>query len=125
MAAETIQLAGQHSGVTTAHLAGHIPPQEPRYTFYTLAPGGSTPTDVKTVFIYTCPPSSKVKDRMVYAASRRVVVNLAEQEASLSLDKKLEGAGPEDFPEDVLESEFAVKKEESKAFARPKRPGRR
>lgn len=112
-------------GVAAAELGGKLHATDPRYCFYTLEAGGGG-ENVRTVFIYTCPTGSKVKERMVYASSRNMVVRLAEAKVGLKLDKKLEGSGPDDFTEDVLVGEFAAPKvEEKKAFARPKRPGRR
>lgn len=77
------------------------------------------------LFIYTCPSASKIKERMVYAASRANVVALAERDAGIVIAKRLEGTGPDDFDEKSLAAEFVEHKEETKGFARPKRPGRR
>lgn len=58
----------------------------PRYSFYRHAtPDGQQPI----VFIYTCPPASKVKERMVYAASRGFAVYLAEKEAGIPIAKRV------------------------------------
>lgn len=75
--------------------------------------------------MYSCPTASKIKERMVYAASRAGILNLAEQDAGLTINKKLEASSPTEWTEDVLASEFAEHKVETKTFARPKRPGRR
>ena len=77
------------------------------------------------MFIYTCPSSSRIKERMMYASSRARLISIAETSAGLTIDKKLEGSDPNEFTEEVLSKEFEVQKEESKGFARPKRPGRR
>ena len=86
---------------------------------------GATETEPKVIFIYTCPSQSKIKERMMYASSRARVVSLAESEAGLEIAKRLEGSEPGEFTQDVLAKEFEVRKEESKGFARPKRPGRK
>ena len=75
--------------------------------------------------MYSCPTGSKIKERMVYAASRARILAIAEQEAGLTISKKLEASNPDEWTEDVLASEFAEKKVETKGFARPKRPGRK
>ena len=41
------------------------------------------------VFIYTCPSTSKIKERMVYASSRSSIISMAEQ-AGLTIAKKVE-----------------------------------
>ena len=41
------------------------------------------------VFIYTCPSTSKIKERMVYASSRSSIISMAEQ-AGLKIAKKVE-----------------------------------
>ncbi|KAF2156732.1 actin monomer binding protein-like protein [Myriangium duriaei CBS 260.36] len=124
VATETLELDSSKDGVAPGALAGALSPQDPRYSFYTYAPPSES--EAKIIFIYTCPSSSKIKERMVYAASKTYVLkSLAEGEAGLTVVKSLEGAGPEDFAEETLRSEFVQKAEESKGFARPKRPGRR
>ena len=45
--------------------------------------------DGDVVFIYTCPPGSKVKDRMVYACSVRGVMAAANTEAGLEVTKRV------------------------------------
>lgn len=41
------------------------------------------------VFIYTCPTSSKIREKMLYASCRSSVVTAAEHEAALNIDKKV------------------------------------
>ena len=82
---ETIVLAGAPvSSVGAGDLAQHISNSEPRYSIYKYPHSGGS----ATIFIYTCPTATKVKDRMVYASSRRSAEVLAEQGAGLKLDKK-------------------------------------
>lgn len=50
---------------------------------------------------------------------------MAEQEAGLTVAKKLEASDPSEWTEEVLGAEFQEKAIETKGFARPKRPGRR
>ena len=112
--------------VAPGGLKGEISSEDPRYTFYGYKADGA---ELAVLFIYTCPSASKIKERMVYAAGRAGVVSLAEGEAGLTLARRMEGSGPDDFSEDALRAEFATSatenKVESKGFARPKRPGRR
>ena len=116
---ETLLLDSVQEDVAPAQLSSAIPSSEPRYAFYKY------PSIPGALFIYTCPTGSKIKARMMYAATRARLVNVSETEAGLQIAKKLEGSDPDEFTEEVLAREFEVKKEESKGFARPKRPGRR
>lgn len=62
---------------------------------------------------------------MVYASSRSWAVKVAETQAGLTVEKKLELSEPEDISESSIEEEFKPKVEVKKAFDRPKRPGRK
>lgn len=90
------------------------PESHPQYTLY-KSPSG-------VVFIYTCPSGSKIKERMLYAASRRVL--LSNIEKSITVAKTVD-VGDEDLDLDEVVSE----KKETTAkgglrFKRPTRPGR-
>jgi hypothetical protein len=41
------------------------------------------------VFIYTCPSSSKIRERMLYSSSKAGVITAAENEASVTVIKKV------------------------------------
>lgn len=41
------------------------------------------------VFIYTCPTSSKIREKMLYASCRSSVVAAAENDAALNINKKV------------------------------------
>ncbi|KAK8159162.1 twinfilin-1 [Phyllosticta citrichinensis] len=119
---ETITLVSATAGCTAAALSTSIAADEPRYSFYRhKTDAGAAPI----LFIYTCPGTSKVKERMVYAASRGFVVSLAETTAELPIAKRLEFTSPEDIGPDAIDEEFAPKEEKKTGFAKPKRPGRR
>ncbi|KAG8627378.1 hypothetical protein KVT40_004861 [Elsinoe batatas] len=118
---ETLEVEKVEDGVGVGEVQGYISKTEPRYAFY----GYEVDGEVKVVFLYTCPSGSKIKERMVYAASRIGVVKMAESELGVVIAKKLEGSSPEDFGGEAIKAEFVMRQEESKGFARPKRPGRR
>lgn len=119
-ATETLCLVGAES-TTLAGLARAISPSEPRYSFYRHDDAAGS-----IVFISTCPSAAKVRERMLYAASRGNVVSLAQGEGGLKVVKKLEATNPEEVTEQVVLEEFKTEeKVESKGFAKPKRPGRR
>ncbi|KAH7061169.1 hypothetical protein B0J12DRAFT_646775 [Macrophomina phaseolina] len=121
LSSETFRLVS-NTKVAASDLSSAIAADAPRYSFYRYdAPDGSHPI----LFIYTCPPTSKVKERMVYATSRRFALYLAESDAGLEIHKRLEFGSPEDITPGTIDEEFAPKEEKKAGFSKPKRPGRR
>jgi twinfilin-like protein len=117
---ETLELVSS-SSATPSSLASQIDPKEPRYAFYRHDDAAGS-----IVFISTCPSGAKIRERMLYAASRGNVVSLAQGDGGLKVVKKLEATNPEEVTESVILEEFREEaKEEKKGFAKPKRPGRR
>jgi len=120
---ESLELNFSDPNVSPSELASRIPSGKPSYTFYRY------PSTSTALFIYTCPPSSKIKERMVYASSSRSVQEIARLEG-VEVAKRLEAGGPEEMTEERLREEVQPKTEETTAggrqgFARPKRPGRK
>lgn len=117
---ETLELVST-SSATPATLASLLDEKEPRYTFYRHTDPANS-----IVFISTCPSAAKIRERMLYAASRGNVVSLAQTEGGLKVEKRIEATNPEEVTEQVVLEEFkeesVVKKE---GFSKPKRPGRR
>lgn len=111
------------STVTPATLSSTISSTEPRYSFYKHTDASTSTSPI--VFIYTCPSTSKVKERMVYSTSRNYVATEVAKQAGLSIEKKMEASDPDDISESAIEEEFKPKVEVKRAFDRPKRPGRR
>ncbi|KAL5117608.1 Twinfilin-1 [Pleosporales sp. CAS-2024a] len=119
-ASESLQLVSSSSS-SPAHIAAQLDDKEPRYAFYRHNDNARS-----IVFISTCPSATKIRERMLYAASRGNVVNLAQAEGGLKVAKKLEATNPDEVTEKVILEEFKVEDvEEKKGFAKPKRPGRR
>lgn len=122
------------SGTSASELSSLITSDAPRYTFFSYEAG-------KTLFIYTCPSTSyKIKERMLYAASKNSVVNITAKEVGLTVDKKMEAGGPEDVDVKAVEEACGISGNQGgsgtatpttgamgssgRGFARPKRPGR-
>jgi twinfilin-like protein len=114
---EVIELDSTTS-TTLSALSSAISSSEPRYSFFRFSPE-------TIIFIYTCPSGSKIKERMLYASSRLGVTAYAEQEAGITIAKKLEASEPGELSEEAIEEEFRPKVEVKRAFDRPRRPGRR
>lgn len=117
---ETLQLASI-SSVPPSKLSTVIDATEPRFSFYRYPDLESS-----IVFVSTCPSASKIRDRMLYAASRHNVITLAQNDGGLKVMKKMEVMNPEEVTEQVLADEFQAQVvEEKKSFAKPKRPGQK
>lgn len=135
---DTTAEAGTEPGGVVQHISGSAP----RYSFFAYDLGARG----KVLFIYTCPGTSKIKERMLYAASKNSVISITAVEAGLTVEKKMEAGGPEDLEGDVVARECGMgssagREGESEAsvgaagsmgtagagrgFARPKRPGRK
>ncbi|TKA68904.1 hypothetical protein B0A49_03998 [Cryomyces minteri] len=124
---ETITLVS-HTSTSASSLSSAISDTEPRYSFFRYSPPSHTSTASSSppiIFIYTCPTGSKVKERMVYAASRAFVIQVASTEAGVEVAKKMEATSPEEITAEMIEDEFRPKEEAKSGFSRPKRPGRR
>lgn len=122
---ESIDLVGEESGVSPESLERYLSDKEPRYALYQHSYQGDEGPESAVIFIYTCPTAAPVKQRMIYASSKRSVETLAEQQAGLKLAKKLEATDPSEITAKTIEDEFQAKQEVKSGFARPKRPGRR
>ena len=106
-------------------LSSTISSTEPRYSFYRYTHDYNGTSTSPILFIYTCPSGSKVRERMLYAASSRSAVQVAESEAGLKVEKRLEAGEPDDITEQSINEDLHPKVEVKKAFDRPRRPGRK
>ena len=121
---ETLELLKSEQGVNAASFLGIVPDGRPSYSFFRY------PGTEETVFLYTCPGSSKVKERMIYASARASVLQAAKGEG-VNVTKRLEQGDRDEVTVDRLASEVGIKSADaaeastSRGFAKPKRPGRR
>ena len=129
---ETLQLDSSTDSVAPSDVASAINASEPRYSFYSHPASSGAPPDI--LFIYTCPASSKIKERMIYSTGKSWTRTVAERDAGITVTKSLEATEPSELTLDVAgDNADAAEKERSGAstpvggsgFARPKRPGRR
>ncbi|KAI8823616.1 uncharacterized protein EV422DRAFT_611920 [Fimicolochytrium jonesii] len=119
VAEERVDLSNASTG-SFGDLTRLVEANTPRFLFYKPDAGNSA-------FIYICPPSSKVKERMLYSSSRASVL-LAAEEQGFTVSKKFEVSSIDEVTEAELkdEQETAASTPDSvrKTFARPLRPGR-
>ena len=85
---EKIELVDTRS-VNAEALSSSISEAAPRYSFYNYSHTSNGSEQVSLIFIYTCPSGSKVKERMLYAASKRALVAGAESDIGLEVAKKV------------------------------------
>ncbi|KAK4963042.1 Twinfilin-1 [Elasticomyces elasticus] len=126
---EVLTLDQSTDGVAPEDVAGIISTSEPRYTFYASPDPGAG-----IVFIYTCPTSSRIKERMIYSTGKSWTRTVAERDAGITIAKSLEATEPNEITADLVGGGQAAAAdgeganaggEKKAAFARPKRPGRR
>ncbi|KAL8721219.1 MAG: hypothetical protein Q9225_002068, partial [Loekoesia sp. 1 TL-2023] len=121
---EEIELAGVEE-TDVQGLTNRISDTEPRYSLFRYTHEVAGREETLIVFIYTCPPGSKVKERMVYASFKKVVMDAVSKEGGFEVAKKLEASSPSDITPELIAEEFHPKQEQKQGFARPKKPGKR
>ncbi|KAL3473978.1 hypothetical protein BJX99DRAFT_248562 [Aspergillus californicus] len=116
---ETLKLAATESGVDADSVQTHVSSSSPRYTFYHY------PDSDAVIFIYTCPSSSSIKERMLYASSRMHALQVAEEQG-LKVSKKIEAGTPDEVTGERLHEEVHPPQNSGlrQGFAKPRRPGR-
>ncbi|CAL1705028.1 unnamed protein product [Somion occarium] len=122
-------------------LSAYLPPSDPCYAFFAW-PHTITPEPRRDiVYIYSCPTSSAVRNRMLYSSGARSTFHIAKTVlgATSLLERKIETSDPKELTEEYLKLELglldsndaasaiplAIDGDEKKPFARPKGPGRR
>lgn len=100
-------------------LTSAIPGDLPRYTFYSWVHAVDGEGITTQCFIYTCPSTTKVRERMLYSSNRQSIIS----SSGLKIDHKYEA---EELDLTDLKSRLIPPKEtKSTGFSRPKRPGKK
>ncbi|TIA88531.1 hypothetical protein E3P99_02558 [Wallemia hederae] len=86
MKTETIILESTKS-VELSAVRDNISTEEPRYTLYKLSSG-------EYIFIYTCPPKSNIRSRMLYSSSANNLPSSIQSAFSIAVKKKFETNDP-------------------------------
>ncbi|KAL0073122.1 hypothetical protein J3Q64DRAFT_1735335 [Phycomyces blakesleeanus] len=84
------------SSVPVNKLKDQIPSNAPRFTFYAFEHEHAGETKEAIVFVYTCPPSSKIREKMLYSSSKSSVITGTDSETALKIAKKYETSDPSD-----------------------------
>lgn len=90
---EVLELAGT-SSTTAEALAMNVSDTEPRFSFFRYTHDFEGTQQSPLIFIYTCPPGSKIRERMLYASSKLGVVRAAEDDVGLEFAKKVPFPSP-------------------------------
>ena len=118
--------------------------EEPRFTFFRFTheyksqemssisiplPQFKSSFLTSKVFIYSCPTTSSIKNRMLYASSRSAILAIA-TELGIKVDTKIETSEVDELALKYLVKEVhgpdePVVDEKKRGFARPKGPMRR
>ncbi|KAL6049393.1 Twinfilin-1 [Balamuthia mandrillaris] len=121
---ETIELV-KAKRTDVSSLANEMPSNEPRFAFFKYChTWEDTPYD-NNVFIYWCPDTSSIKQRMLYSTVKSVV-SAAGESVGIFVDRngKIEACEPEELSVEAIHDSLHPKEEVKKKFARPMRPGR-
>ncbi|ORZ18936.1 hypothetical protein BCR42DRAFT_411884 [Absidia repens] len=98
---ETVEL-DEASTVDAKGIKSKICANAPRFTFYVLEHQHQGESKEAIVFIYTCPPTSKIREKMLYSSSKSNIITGATNEADITVLKKFETSDPSDVTEDYL-----------------------
>ncbi|KAI7866403.1 hypothetical protein BDF14DRAFT_837581 [Spinellus fusiger] len=90
------------STVAVEELRKAIPSNVPRFSFYVFEHEHEGETKEVIVFVYTCPSSSKIREKMLYSSSKAGVITGAKTEADVYVVKKFETSDPEDVTSEYL-----------------------
>jgi len=122
---ETIELVKQKScGVED--LVNELDKNEPRFTFFKYEHDHEGESFESNLFIYSCPPNSPVKLKMLYSTVKSVAAGAAE-EAGITIERsgKIEVTdAEEDLTLENITSQLHPVPEKIEKFQRPMRPGR-
>lgn len=95
----------------------------PRFTFWTYNHNFEDKDLSSIFFIYSCPTSSKVKERMVYSSSKASIVNYALSKG-IVIEQTLETSDVADLTSSFLHNYIHPPKEVETVYKKPSRPGR-
>ncbi|OLL24218.1 Twinfilin-2 [Neolecta irregularis DAH-3] len=113
---EMIEL-GQQASIPPSQVATALPAESPRFSLFK--------SDSLVSFIYTCPGTSKVKERMLYSSSRGVLLNYLTTQLGLQIDRKIETSDCVDVTEELVQQPILHEVKQTPGFARPKPPAYR
>ncbi|ORX53293.1 actin depolymerizing protein [Piromyces finnis] len=131
---ESVELDGSNNNFSKIDdIRSELPSESPCFIFMKFAHEFKSANVTSTIFIYSCPEKSKVKERMIYSSARNTVVNYVENDYKIKLDKKIEISNESDLDEQsIIEDLHAAESRNASPsnsplviHKRPAPPGRR
>ncbi|KAJ3100320.1 hypothetical protein HDU97_002360 [Phlyctochytrium planicorne] len=117
---ESIGLLASKSDGKPEDVRGIVQDSQPAFLLYRY--------EDKVAFVYICPPSSKVKSRMVYSSAKGAFIQFLQTDFNIVPDSRTELDTAQEVDETYLRDQlgFTVKAAPTTrlAFAKPARPGR-
>jgi twinfilin-like protein len=114
---EEIESESSNTFTNISEALGIISKESPRYSLLCH--------NSMVVFLYTCPSSSKIKEKMMYSSNKLNFLNMV-AEADIELSQKLEAADPSEIdPQDIMPPKTETDGRAKLAFAKPKGPRRK
>lgn len=121
---ETINFVTSESGVQVDKVCSFVSEEAPRFTLFGWSHEHEGEQHVTNVFLYSCPESAPIKEKMLYSTVKSVVQDQIEASGT-KVDSKMEvNTADEASEKEIRDTVHPPKEEEKKAFARPKKPGR-
>lgn len=121
---ETLEVYSK-TATPISKLGESISKSTPRFSLYRYVHTHNDVISSPILFIYTCPSSSRPKERMLYATSSRSVRQIVEQVCGLSITKNIEETDPADITVESIHADlYPPTPVLTKTFDRPRRPGR-
>ncbi|KAG8821937.1 Twinfilin-1 [Serendipita sp. 401] len=129
---EELILAKTSKGVTPKEVASSIFTDAPSFTLYSWPHLNNGEETTSVVLIYTCPPTSLIKQKMVYSAQVNMLVHTAKG-WGVPIARRTEISDPQEINDEFLMQELGHSPEASStsasagrtAFAKPRGPPRR
>lgn len=112
---ETIALTSEDDASTVDQLQRMISATEPSYHLFSF--------QNQIFFVYACPTESKVKQRMVYSATKSSIVGFIAN-MGINVDRSVEVSDPDDLTEAHLLPQDMTNVNPIQRMTKPKRPGR-
>lgn len=105
-AGERIILARTKTVSSATDVGKLLPADAPRYAFF-KAPSSLLPsTEDNTIFIYSCPNVSNIRERMLYSSCRAAALRAGEVEFGTSIKHKFELDDPSEFTDAFIQEEI-------------------
>ncbi|KAJ3236686.1 Twinfilin-1 [Chytriomyces hyalinus] len=127
-ASEMIQLGPTAAGATPETLRSILPEGEPFFVFFKYVHENEGDQLDPTLFFYICPPSAKVKSRMLFSSSRASTLEFVESQLNVSVLKKVELDSASEVDTALITDSLYPSKtvnQAKPAFKKPSRPGRK